>query len=383
MKKKFIAIITAAAMAAGTATAFAAPQQAGNSHGDQQQEQRRQEPRQTRETQEQEKQPQEPRATREPQEQERQGQEPRATREPQEREKQSERENGEKLGDKLEEGAKKLGEKIAEGAKELGQKLSGRTKVQFNDVKDTDWFRPYVDYVAERGIMQGRNDNFEPSTVTTRAEYILALYRAAGSPEVDLGDIDFSDIDISSEYAQAIAWAVENGITDGYDDGTFLPNGSLTREMAMTFLYRALGALGIDFSETSEDALSKFSDKGKISSWAQKGMNALVKLGIIEGGDDGGVDPQGELKNSEVAAMIYRILNKTAATAEPTAVPAATEAAAEEPTATPETTEAAAEEPTAAPEATETAAAAEPTAAPEATETAAEPSAEPEATAAE
>ncbi|MGN0162437.1 MAG: S-layer homology domain-containing protein, partial [Candidatus Ornithomonoglobus sp.] len=328
----------------------------------------------------QEKQPQEPRATRAPQEQEKQPQEPRATRAPQEQEKQPEWENSKKLGDKLEDGAKKLGEKIVEGAKELGQKLSGKAKVQFNDVKDTDWFRPYVDYVAERGIMQGKNDNFEPSTVTTRAEYILALYRAAGSPEVDLDDIDFSDIDISSDYAQAIAWAVENGITDGYDDGTFLPNGSLTREMAMTFLYRALGALGIDFSDTSEDALSKFADKGKISSWAQKGMNALVKLGIIEGGDDGGVDPQGELRNSEVAAMIYRILNKTAATAEPTAAPEATETATAEPTAAPEATETATAEPTVAPEATETATA-EPTVAPEATETAtAEPTVAPEAT---
>ena len=74
----------------------------------------------------------------------------------------------------------------------------------------------------------------------TRAQIVTFLWRAAGSPEPK-STVSFADVPADSYYAKAVAWAVENGITLGTGDGTFSPNATCTRAQSVTFLYRALG----------------------------------------------------------------------------------------------------------------------------------------------
>lgn len=183
-----------------------------------------------------------------------------------------------------------------------------KSAASFSDVSDNDWFSEYVSFVASAGIMEGKNGRFSPNEIITRAEYITALYKAAGSPAVS-GGSEFSDVADSAEYADAVAWAASRGIALGNGDGTFTPDTSLTREMAMTFLFRALDELNLTADTPASSVLDRFSDRAKISAWAEEGMNTLVNMGIIEGNEDGTVTPQGELTNAQVAAMIYRVLD--------------------------------------------------------------------------
>ena len=183
-----------------------------------------------------------------------------------------------------------------------------QSAASFSDVSDSDWFSDYVRFVASAGIMEGENGKFSPNEIITRAEYVLALYKAAGSPAVDAGS-EFSDVADSAVYAKAVAWAASKGIALGNGDGTFTPDTSLTREMAMTFLYRALTELNLTADTPASSVLDRFSDRASISAWAEDGMNTLVNMGIIEGNEDGTVTPQGELTNAQVAAMIYRVLD--------------------------------------------------------------------------
>lgn len=193
------------------------------------------------------------------------------------------------------------------GMKGMGGNKGGMGKSRFTDVTEDAWYSEYVNFVSMRGIMKGKGDTFRPTETTTRGEYVLALYNAAGSPEIT-EECSFTDVDADSEYADAIAWAEKNNIASGEGDGAFLPDEPLTREMAMTFLFRALAALNITADTPDESVLSDFSDNLNVSDWAKDSMNTLVHMGIISGTDEGTLNPQDSLVNAEVATMIYRVL---------------------------------------------------------------------------
>ena len=108
----------------------------------------------------------------------------------------------------------------------------------FTDVKESDWFYPTVKYVSENGIVNGYEDGtFLPNTSITRAMLVTILYRAAGSPRIE-SDSKFSDVEITDWFGASVIWASENGIVNGYEDGTFLPNNNITREQIATIVYR-------------------------------------------------------------------------------------------------------------------------------------------------
>ena len=87
-----------------------------------------------------------------------------------------------------------------------------------------------------------------------------------------------------------------------------MPDGSLTRERAMTGLFRALSALNLTADIAVESVICGFSDNTFVSAWANEAMNTLVNLGVISGTDEGKLNPQGNLLNAEFATMIYRVL---------------------------------------------------------------------------
>ena len=113
--------------------------------------------------------------------------------------------------------------------------------LDFADVSTDAYYYEAVKWAAKKGITGGTGDGtFNPNGSCTRAPIVTFLWRAAGSPEPK-STVSFADVPADSYYAKAVAWAVENGITLGTGDGTFSPNATCTRAQSVTFLYRALG----------------------------------------------------------------------------------------------------------------------------------------------
>ena len=114
--------------------------------------------------------------------------------------------------------------------------------LDFADVSTDAYYYEAVKWAAKKGITGGTGDGiFNPNGACTRAHIVTFLWRAAGSP-APKSTVSFADVPAGSYYAKAVAWAVENGITLGTGDGTFSPNATCTRAQSVTFLYRALGA---------------------------------------------------------------------------------------------------------------------------------------------
>lgn len=131
----------------------------------------------------------------------------------------------------------------------------------FYDVPNNAYFYEAVKWAVKNGITTGvGNDLFAPEQPCTRAQIVTFLWRAAGSPEPKAAS-SFADVAAGSYYAKAVAWAVENGITTGTGDGKFSPDATCTRAQAVTFLARALNAKASGKAEFSDvPADSYFAD---------------------------------------------------------------------------------------------------------------------------
>lgn len=127
----------------------------------------------------------------------------------------------------------------------------------FRDVPVDAYYYDAVKWAAEKGITTGRADGlFGSGRSCTRAQIITFLWRAAGSPEPKSMS-SFSDVSADSYYAKAVAWAVENGITTGTGDGKFSPDATCTRAQSVTFPFRAIGKLvdsKAEFSDVPTDS---------------------------------------------------------------------------------------------------------------------------------
>ena len=111
----------------------------------------------------------------------------------------------------------------------------------FTDVSSTSFYYDAVLWAVENGITDGVSDTeFAPDKFVTRGQFVTFLYRSAGKPDYTIQNT-FTDIEEKAYYYDAVLWAVENGITDGYGENTFEPNLGCTRGQAVTFLWRANG----------------------------------------------------------------------------------------------------------------------------------------------
>ena len=125
----------------------------------------------------------------------------------------------------------------------------------FYDVPNNAYFYEAVKWAVKNGITTGvGNDLFAPEQPCTRAQIVTFLWRAAGSPEPKAAS-SFADVSMDAYYAKAVAWAVENGITTGTGDGKFSPDATCTRAQSVTFLFRAIGKL-VDSKAEFSDVLA-------------------------------------------------------------------------------------------------------------------------------
>ena len=125
----------------------------------------------------------------------------------------------------------------------------------FYDVPNNAYYYEAVKWAQEKSITGGiGNGLFGPNQPCTRAQIVTFLWRAAGSPEPKAMS-SFADVSTDAYYAKAVAWAVENGITTGTGDGKFSPDATCTRAQSVTFLFRAIGKL-VDSKAEFSDVLT-------------------------------------------------------------------------------------------------------------------------------
>ena len=112
----------------------------------------------------------------------------------------------------------------------------------FPDLDTSAWYHEATDYVLKNGLMRGYGDGtFGPGRPLTRAQFVQILYNRAGAPAVS-GGSGFSDVDSGAWYANAVIWAEQSGVAAGYSDGTFRPNNQVTRQQLAVMLWRCAGS---------------------------------------------------------------------------------------------------------------------------------------------
>lgn len=113
-----------------------------------------------------------------------------------------------------------------------GLTITADSSVEYSDVDPSDWFYSYVTYATTEGFVEGYEDGeFRPNAEINRAEAMVMMMRIAEVAAYDVteGDLSFNDVNEEDWYAWAVLTASENGISEGYFDGTFRPNKSITR----------------------------------------------------------------------------------------------------------------------------------------------------------
>ena len=167
----------------------------------------------------------------------------------------------------------------------------------FYDVPNGAYFYEAVKWAVENGITTGvGNDLFAPEQSCTRAQIVTFLWRAAGSPEPKTAS-SFTDVSASAYYAKAVAWAVENGITNGMTETTFAPDATCTRGQSVTFLYRALKGTAsgsTNFTDVKSDAF--YADA---ISWA-------VANNVTNGTSNTTFSPNADCTRAEIVTFLYR-----------------------------------------------------------------------------
>ena len=201
------------------------------------------------------------------------------------------------------------GETKVEKVAKLGSCDGGKNcpSAKFTDVSASQWYHEAVDYAVVNGLFAGTSDTtFSPNESMTRGMLVTVLWRLAGKPEAKTA-ASFQDVDAQQYYAEAVAWAAENGIVAGTSDTTFSPNAKVTREQMAAILYRYAKLNGVDVSKTAD--LKDFPDADKVASYAKDAMAWAVESGIISGTLKGGktyLDPTGSATRAQVASILMR-----------------------------------------------------------------------------
>ena len=169
----------------------------------------------------------------------------------------------------------------------------------FIDVNPNSWYYSAIEFVYNKGIMNGVTaSSFNPDGTITRGMIVTMLWRMAGEPSAVAAG--FADVAADSYYAKAIAWAANNGIIEGYSASSFGPNDAITREQLATVLYRYAKYLGYT---TTGSSLSGYYDASRVSSWAKDAMGWAVKNGVVTGLSSTWLNPNGTASRAEAAQM--------------------------------------------------------------------------------
>ena len=173
----------------------------------------------------------------------------------------------------------------------------------FEDVTEgDDWFYDAVAYVYENGIMAGTGETtFAPYMELDRAMAAQLFYNLEGKPAVT-GDSTFTDVTSGHWAVDAITWAAQNDIVAGIGGGLYDPDSNVTREQFAVMLYKYAQYKGYDLTATGD--LTQFPDAGSISSWAETALSWANGNGLINGHENGTIDPKGSTIRAQAASIM-------------------------------------------------------------------------------
>lgn len=178
----------------------------------------------------------------------------------------------------------------------------------FTDVGVKFWAHDAIDYVVSAGLFNGVTaTKFEPDTEMNRGMLVTVLYRLLGSPSVEGYENPFNDL-ADNAYHDAILWASQNRIANGFNDGSFRANDTLTREQLATFLCRYAGIMGRDTDNDEHADLSVFTDADKLANAYVYSMEWAVGQKIINGTTTTTLSPDSSATRAQVATMLMRFV---------------------------------------------------------------------------
>lgn len=175
----------------------------------------------------------------------------------------------------------------------------------FVDLKG-HWAEKDVLEAVDQGLFQGTSSTtFAPDKTLTRGMMVTVLYRLAGEPTVAQAS-PFTDVASSAYYADAVAWAAEEGIVLGVSETLFCPDQPITRQQLAAVLYRYCG------SPAADGSLTAYPDSGSVAAYAKDAMSWAVGSGIIQG-SDGKLLPTGQATRAQAAVMLLRLTDSMGA----------------------------------------------------------------------
>jgi hypothetical protein len=178
----------------------------------------------------------------------------------------------------------------------------------FDDVIANQWYVKAVQYAYDKGMMTGTAEHkFSPDGTTTRAMIVTILWRLEGKPAATAGA--FTDL-TQDWYTDAVNWAAANGIVTGFDATSFKPDQAITREQFAAIMFRYAGFKKYDV--TASGALEAFTDAGSVSSYALAAMKWANAEGLITGRTTTTLVPTGSATRAEAATILMRLLETVA-----------------------------------------------------------------------
>ena len=172
-------------------------------------------------------------------------------------------------------------------------------KFPFTDVAEDSIFRDAIAWAVEKGITTGKTETtFDPNGTCTRGEAVTFLWRMAGSPEPKSSTMPFTDIAAGSYCEKAVLWAVENGITKGVSETSFQPDAAVKRGEAVTFLWRMAGTLKVESAMPFTDVAA--------GSYCEKAVLWAVESGVTKGVTETSFQPGTAVNRAQLVAFLYR-----------------------------------------------------------------------------
>lgn len=176
---------------------------------------------------------------------------------------------------------------------------------RFQDLDQWDWASFAVEFLDRQGaVLPADIPLFRPGEAATRIELIYSLVQVAYSGEEDLPLPSFPDLPADEDLARAAAVAAAHGLVLGDEENRLLPDAQVTRQDALTLLYRTLTELGQALPAPAD--LSAFSDAGELAPYARQAAEVLCAKGILRGDGSGRLNPLSPITRAEMACLLYR-----------------------------------------------------------------------------
>ena len=189
---------------------------------------------------------------------------------------------------------------------------------KFTDVSKDSLYYDAIEYTCDTGIFRGTSDTeFSPDVQLTRGMFVtllgrtyVNLYGDEDAPEEPVAETGFMDVFPDDYYGPSVCWAWQSGIVSGYSDELFAPNDILTKEQAVTILYRFAEYANEDIHEGEETNILSYEDYDDISKYAIPAIQWGIGFDVIKG-EGSFIEPQHKVTRAETAELLYNYVTSS------------------------------------------------------------------------